>query len=218
VRSVSAARREQRIQLARDVHDWLAHEVTGIVLEAQSAQLAVVDREEIELALKRIEEAGVRTLDSMDRAIQLLRDRDESAASGGGEQVHGLDDLREVVGRFATASSARVELVMAEGTEHVRPETAETGYRVVLESLTNVRRHASRARLVRISVRRCHGHLELIVTDDGDRGPGPRPFGRRGGAGLSGLADRVEALGGTLRAGPVEPAGWSVRALLPVTS
>jgi signal transduction histidine kinase len=216
--SVRGARREQRVQLAGDVHDWLAHEVTGIVLEAQAAQLATADREESSVAFKRIEEAGVRALNSMDRAIQLLRTADDQDGPATSEQLHSLADLPDVAGRFAGVGSTRVELLVEKGVDDVPPEIAATVHRVVTESLTNVRRHASTATVVRIGIHRRGADLTVTVVDDGDGCRGSTPFRRRrrGGVGLSGLSDRVQALDGTLYAGPLAPVGWSVRAVLPV--
>jgi signal transduction histidine kinase len=192
--------------------------VTGIVLEAQAAQLGTADPEESALVLKRIEEAGVRALNSMDRAIQLLRAVDDRDGPATSEQLHSLADLPDVVGRFAGVSATRVELLVEKGVDDVPPEIAATVHRVVMESLTNVRRHASSATVVRIGIHRRGADLTVTVTDDGDGCRGSTPFRRRrrSGVGLSGLADRVQALGGTLRTGPVVPAGWSVHAVLPV--
>jgi signal transduction histidine kinase len=217
-KSVAAARREQRVQLAGDVHDWLAHEVTGIVLEAQAAQVGVAGSEETSRNLKRIEEAGLRALSSMDRAIRLLREPSGGGELDAGGPVRLVSDLPDLVGRFAATSAASVELIIEEGVEDLPPELAATVQRVVAESLTNVRRHAASAGLVRIGVHRRGGDLVLVVTDDGDGGCGSLRFGRRGrsGVGLSALAGRVEALGGTFRAGRDEPGCWTVRAVMPV--
>jgi signal transduction histidine kinase len=217
-KSVAAARREQRVQLAGDVHDWLAHEVTGIVLEAQAAQVGVAGSEETPRNLKRIEEAGLRALSSMDRAIRLLREPSGGGELDAGGPVRLVSDLPDLVRRFAATSAASVELIIEEGVEDVPPELAATVQRVVAESLTNVRRHAASAGLVRIGVHRRGGDLELVVTDDGDAGCGSLRFGRRSrsGIGLSALAGRVEALGGTFRAGRDAPGCWTVRAVMPV--
>lgn len=216
--SVAVARREQRVQLAGDVHDWLAHEVTGIVLEAQAAQVGAAGSQETALNLKRIEEAGLRALSSMDRAIRLLREPDGSNGLDASEQPGVLSDLPDLVGRFAGTSPACVELIIEEGVGDLPPELAATVQRVVLESLTNVRRHAASAELVRVGVHRRGVDLVVVVTDDGDGRRGSLRFGRRGrsGVGLSALASRVEALGGTLRAGQEELGGWTVRAVMPV--
>ncbi|WP_431875548.1 sensor histidine kinase [Amycolatopsis sacchari] len=213
--TVAAARREQRVQLAGEVHDWLAHEVTAIVLEAQATRIGS-DSLEMVASLRRIEEAGVRALDSLDRTVRLL-----AAPSGSRHalpQGDGRADFAGIVERFARTSSARVELLTEEGVGDVPPEVAATAEQVLREALTNVRRHASSAALVRVAVHRCGAELVVTVDDDGD-GRRARPrFGRRvsGGTGLPLLTGRVEALGGRLQAGRRERGGWAVRAVIPV--
>jgi signal transduction histidine kinase len=94
-------------------------------------------------------------------------------------------------------------------------------YRVAVEALTNVRRHAGGAAHVRVGlVRRDLDHggatVELSVTDDAPRRPGPPATSARGGSGLAALAACLDALGGTFDAGPGSTRGWSVRAAVPL--
>lgn len=208
-RLVRAARQEQRVLLARDLHDWFAHEVTGIVLEAQAA--AIGADEPTADTLTRIERSGQRALASMDRALALLRG-DETGPAG-------LEEVTAVVQRFAESSPATVELDVApdaEPTGGLGPETADTVSRLVLESLTNIRRHADDVDCIQVHVARTDDALMVSVTDDGHRRQ--HSFRDHNGSGLRTLTERVTALGGTLRAGPVEPAGWVVQATLPVSA
>jgi signal transduction histidine kinase len=92
-------------------------------------------------------------------------------------------------------------------------EVSSTIYRVVQESLTNIARHAPTARSVTVDIAQDHQAVTVEVTDDAPAAP-TRP--RRGGYGLVGMRERVEAIGGTLRAGPRGDAGWSVWATLPL--
>jgi signal transduction histidine kinase len=221
VRVAGAARREQRLRLARDLHDWFAHEVTGIVLEAQAGQLDAGD-ERTGATFARIEEAGQRALESVDRALALMRD------------TPGLDDVADVVRRFAAGTRMDVDFRL-DGPGPVPPETAEVTRRLVTEALTNIRRHAAGAGHVVIRIDRGDRDVTVSVTDDGDgdgdghRDP-PRPASpstatgtasaaeqprRRGGSGLVALEARVTAAGGTLRAGRAQPRGWTVHANLP---
>jgi signal transduction histidine kinase len=96
-------------------------------------------------------------------------------------------------------------------------EVTTTVYRIVIEALTNVRRHAPAASQVTVSIQRTPATpgVEIVVCDDG-RGAGSLPVGRRGGRGLIGLTQRVEDLGGTLTAGPDDPTGWRATAFLPL--
>lgn len=212
LRAVDAARRAQRMQLARDLHDWLAHEMTGIVLAAQAGGLDAADPAESARAFRQIEESGVRGLDAMDRALRLLRDATDQP-SGAPERPATLAEVAAVAERFAASSTADVAIDIDQTAARTRPEIVATVHRVVLESLTNVRRHAPTATAVLVGVRRSGQGVVVEVTDDGDRQR--RHARRRGGTGLAGLRTWVEALDGTLSAGPATPTGWSVRAELP---
>ncbi|MGI5485365.1 sensor histidine kinase [Microtetraspora malaysiensis] len=237
VRAVARARRAQRLEVARDLHDFVAHEVTGIVLEAQAAQFGDLDPEQARAFALRVEEAGLRALASMDHMVGALRDPDErAAAEPPPTRLYGLADLPDLVGRFSATGGIPAEIHMPEGADGVPAdplprEIESTAYAVVLEALTNVRRHASSASRVVVEVARAAGPaLEVSVVDDGGRGRTgrrrpdggeARPSGlsgserRGGGTGLIGLAERVEALGGVLRTGRHKQ-GWKVTALLPV--
>lgn len=209
-RSVAAARRDQRVRLARDLHDWLAHEMTGIVLAAQAGGLDARDPVEAARAFRQIEEAGVRGLAAMDRALRLLSVADDRAETTDRQPT--LADVVEVADRFSLTGPVDVDVTIDDALDDLRPEVVATVHRVVVESLTNVRRHATTATAVRIEVARNGTGLRVLVRDNGGRA-GHR-FGRRGGSGLVGLGARVEALGGTLTAGPAA-GGWAVRAEVP---
>ncbi|MFG3254167.1 sensor histidine kinase [Streptomyces sp. NPDC048172] len=215
-RAVTDALRAQRLDVAADLHDFVAHELTGIVLEAQAARFGGGEEDDRE-ALERIEAAGTRALESMDHTVRSLRT--EAAPV----RIRGLADLPETVGHVPGAT-----LDLADDVHGTLSRAAEdTLHRVVTEALTNVRRHAAgtgagagagdvRVR-VRVRVVRVAEGVEVTVTDDGGVPGGARGKARRrvgGGTGLAGLAARVEALGGTLEWGP-HGAGWRVRALLP---
>ncbi|MEV4747972.1 histidine kinase [Streptosporangium sp. NPDC049248] len=258
VRAVARARRAQRLDVARDLHDFVAHEVTGIVLEAQAAQLADQDPEGARALAVRVEEAGLRALASMDHMVSALRDPDErAAAEPPPTRMYGLADLPDLVGRFSATGGIPAELQQAEESADDRSaapdsdpngerpenpagtlprEIESTAYAVVLEALTNVRRHAPSATRVLVStVRTADPALEVSVVDDGVAGAGVLTVWRggaggdrrdrpqaltgqdrpAGGTGLISLAERVEALGGTLSTGR-HGKGWQVRAVLPV--
>ncbi|MEU8173143.1 histidine kinase [Microbispora hainanensis] len=206
-------RRAERLRLARELHDVVAHHVTGIVLQAQAARL--VSRKSPEKAgdaLADIEAAGSDALAAMRRVVGLLRDPDEPAETTTPDE---LGELVELVERFEAGGRAvRLRLPGEEETATWPPEVAATVYRVVQESLTNISRHAPQARSVTVGVERDRETLTVEVADDSPRGPSRHH--QRGGYGLIGMRERVEALGGTLRAGPRAGSGWSVLATLPV--
>ncbi|MCB5178028.1 sensor histidine kinase [Streptomyces antimicrobicus] len=211
VRAVRDARREQQLELARDLHDFVAHDVSAIVVQAQAARfVADGDPQQAVRALERIEAAGLSALASMDRTVHALR------AAGGGptSPTPGLEALPELVERFE-AGELEAD---AEAMAGLSREAGTTAYRVAVEALTNVRRHAHGAARVRVVVRRTAGGTELSVVNDAPpRGPRRGPLRRRvsGGTGLAGLRARVEAAGGVLSAGPREVGGWQVSAVFP---
>ncbi|MFI6641771.1 sensor histidine kinase [Streptomyces sp. NPDC050504] len=231
LRSVHEARRNQRLQLARDLHDFVAHDVSGIVVLAQAAQVVVAAQpQQVLPLLQQIEAAGLQALGSMDRTVRMLDGTGEPSGSGGGPdgvQTHQLSDIVDVVDRFRGTGRAEVVLDVDLTPEHVARvprEVAATACRTVVEALTNIRRHASTTPLVTVTVVPAPDDapspaLTVRVANSapslseqgalGDRG-------RRGGTGLIGLTERVEALGGTLEAGPDGADGWRITAVLPL--
>ncbi|TYK53548.1 hypothetical protein FXF68_00780 [Actinomadura decatromicini] len=223
-RALAAARRDERLELARDLHDFVAHHVTGIVVQAQAARFtagsgAAHSPEQLDAMLGGIEKAGTEALTSMRRMVGLLRDAqhvdapDGEARGDGGAATRPVGDLarlRELVDGFTHPPAA---LTLAPDLGTLPPEVATSAHRVVQEALTNVRKHAADAATVQVTLARVGHGVEVAVRDDG------RGRGRRlpsGGFGLTGLAERVGALGGWLRAGPRPDGGWEVVAVLPV--
>ncbi|WP_141579561.1 sensor histidine kinase [Actinomadura sp. WMMA1423] len=218
-RSVASARRRQRLQLASDLHDFVAHDVGEMLAQARAGQiLAERDPSAAARTLTIIEEAALRAMASMDRTLGMLRD--DAGSDGDGATLApapSLADLPDLAARFTASGTAPVHLDLDPDLDVPR-EVGTTAYRVVVEALTNVRRHAPGAGRVDVSVRRSAGaapSLRVLVADDAPGG-GTGPAARRGGLGLPGLRERVEMLGGTLTAGPREPSGWRVAAVLPL--
>lgn len=215
-RAVVDARREQQLELARDLHDFVAHDVSAIVVQAQAARfVAQSDPQAAVLALERIEKAGLSALASMDRTVQMLHDAD--GAPIGASAPPGLGELPELVERFAAERGGCVELdVHPEAADGLSREAGAVAYRVVVEALTNVRRHASAGSRVEVSVRRdgpdTHDipGIRIAVTNDSSAAGTSWGAGRRGGRGLVGLRERVTATGGTLHVGPDGSGGWHV--------
>lgn len=207
VRSLAALRHAQRLELARDLHDFVAHHVSGIVVQAQASQVvAQTDPAVAVQALQKIEEAGTAALTSLRRTVGMLRE-----APGESTLPHGLADLPEMVERFSsTGKTVALLTVESDVDDRLPPEVTTSAYRIVLEALTNVRRHAPQASTVDIQVSRAGNDLRVVVENDG---PSAEPG--RGGFGLIGLTERVETVGGTLSAGP-SGIGWRVAAVLPV--
>ncbi len=205
----AAIRLEQRAEFARDLHDFVAHHVTGIVVQAQGA-LAIAGRrpELVPPALERIERAGSEALVSMRKMVGMLRGEGELPTAPSA----GAAELRSLVERFSAEGGARAGLVLEGAFDDLPVEVGTTVHRVVMEALTNVRRHARDCAEVRVHAVRSDDRVTVRVVDDGRT---PQPSG--GGFGLRGLAERAGLVGGRFRAGPDAGGGWSVEAVLPVT-
>lgn len=204
-RAVLAARQAQRLDLARDLHDYVAHDVSEVVALAQAGQVLAGDgAAPVRDLLARIERAGIASLESMDRTVRMLH---EQPTTGPAPTLADLPGLAE---RFQAAGSVAVHLDV---DADVPRDLGPTIYRVVSEALTNVRRHAPTATRVEVRLRGDGDQVTASVADDGTGRPAAASG--RGGFGLAGLAARVEALGGALVAGPADPHGWTTTATLP---
>ncbi|GAA3458619.1 sensor histidine kinase [Saccharothrix longispora] len=207
-RQLERARAAQRAEFARDLHDFVAHHVTGIVVHAQgAAAVAGRDPELVLPALREIERAGTEAVDAMRRAVGLLRDDDRAP---------GLAEVPALVERFRRTSGLPGGLDLLGPFADVHPTASTAAYRVVMEALTNAREHARGATAVDVALHRTANGIAIRVTDDGRSVPGHPVPGRPGGFGLRGLRERVAAAGGTLSAGPAPHGGWVVEAGLPV--
>ncbi|MEV0902354.1 histidine kinase [Actinoplanes sp. NPDC049802] len=214
-RAVDAVRAEQRAEFARDLHDFIAHHVTGIVVQAQGARfIAEQDPKRVLLALEQIEQAGAETMASMRRMVGVLRDP-ESRPDAPLAPVAGVPDLAALVEQFTAAGGPAARLHVDGDTSGLPVEVSTSAYRIVMEALTNARQHAPDASSVVVLLTRTPRQLLLRVTNDG---PAPRhPTSRdRPGYGLVGLAERVRAVGGRITAGPGVDGGWIVDAVLPL--
>jgi signal transduction histidine kinase len=216
-RALLAVRAEQRAEFARDLHDFIAHHVTGIVVQAQGARfIAEQDPQRVITALEQIERAGAETMTSMRRMVGVLRDP-TAPPDAPLTPLAGVADLKELLDNFAESGPPEARLYTDGDLGDLPVEVSTSAYRVVMEALTNVRRHAVTARVVDVWVRRTPDWLLVRVANDGApaRPPGPRE--RNSGYGLVGLEERVRAVGGRLTAGPgVADAGWVVDAALPL--
>ncbi|WP_205325925.1 sensor histidine kinase [Glycomyces sp. YM15] len=203
-------RQAERLELAREMHDFVAHHVTGMVVLAQAAQVTDTDPKQ---AFADIEEAGLAALTSMRRMVKMLRNDD------GGAGVNPLGDLAQIedlVDRFNREGTDTTCFISPElAGNAVAPEIAATAHRIVREALTNVRKHARGATRVRVVVAAASGNgLEVSVRDDGRAARG-RLADSGAGMGLLGLGERIEAVGGRLRAQARPEGGWETAAWLP---
>jgi len=207
---LAEVRSGERIQLARELHDLVAHYVSGIVVRAQAARAlatnpAAPEQDPVEVYTE-IEDAGAEALTAMRRLVGMLRTSESGvpfASTGLGDAV-----------REAADEQTTVDIESGLEDMPVPPELAATVNRVVLEALTNVRRHAPGATEVRVTARVDGGHLVLDVVNNGVTA---RPPDRsRTGYGLIGMTERLSALGGTLRTGAESGQRWRITARLPL--
>uniref|UniRef100_A0AAU2JKQ9 histidine kinase n=1 Tax=Streptomyces sp. NBC_00049 TaxID=2903617 RepID=A0AAU2JKQ9_9ACTN len=213
LRDLQAVRTAERLELARELHDLVAHHVTGMVVEARAARFTKVSAEHAAEIFGRIETAGDEALGSMRRLVKVLRETDGSDAAT--TPVAGLTDIRTLTERFS-ATGPPVALHIENGLEDRLPaDVAATAHRIVLEALTNIGKHAATATVVRVGLRTLPTGLEVRITDDGGHPAALSENARGGGYGLAGMAERAAALGGSLTAGPTPEGGWLVTALLP---
>lgn len=200
-------RNQERVALARELHDTVAHHVSAIAVQAQAGGVvAGIQPEKAAEVLAAIESEASRTLAEMRSMVRVLREEEAVAYS----PQPGVADLPALTRADATPA---VEVSLdGSSTRLARPVDAAL-YRLAQESLTNAVRHARSATRVQIDVRREGDVVRLRVSDDGQTEPGPAP---KLGFGLLGMAERAQLLGGSLSAGPGPEGGWVVEAVLPV--
>ncbi|RIW45670.1 sensor histidine kinase [Micromonospora endophytica] len=210
---VLAAQLQERVALARELHDVVAHHIGGMVVQAQAAQaVAGPDPDAPGRVLPVIERAGADALSAMQRMVVMLQDTGE----GGGEAVPLTTDLvADLHAVTATPEGGVPVRLTVELTEPVPAEVATTVLRLVQESVTNARRYATDAQEITATVRAADGIVRVQVRDDGRHTGQPRRSGGSG-YGLVGMRERVQLFGGRFEAGRLPGAGWQVRADVPL--
>jgi signal transduction histidine kinase len=208
-RAEAQARRvaaEERLRIARDLHDVLGHSLGGIAVQSSTGRLALDAGapDAARDALIAIESASRDSMQEVREVLGMLRD---SGAPG----LEALDDL---VGT-SRAAGLTVEVARQGDLHGLPPETSRTAYRVLQEALTNAAKHAGPGR-VQVAVRCTASLLAVEVVDEGRVAPNGGADGLPG-HGLVGMRERVTAAGGTMAAGPDPVAGWRVRVELPTT-
>jgi signal transduction histidine kinase len=195
---------EERLEIARDVHDVVAHAMVAINVQAGvAAHLIDRDPGQARDALRAIKDTSGEALTDLRATLGVLRG-DESAPT---RPAQNLGDLEELA---AGLRAAGVDVSFEVGEVGDAPAAVQAaGYRIVQEALTNALRHANASR-VRVTVARDGDAIELQVDDDG----AGRVNGA-GGNGLRGMRERAEALSGSFESGPGHDGGWRVHARLP---
>ncbi|HET6167236.1 MAG TPA: histidine kinase [Marmoricola sp.] len=205
---------EERLRMAQDLHDGVGHGLAVIAMQAGVA-LHVLDRDPTAArrSLEAIRDTSKESLDSL--RAELLR---LSPAAGGPAPRKPRNNLADLGVLAARVRAGGVHVDLQVETTDVPGPVGEVAYVVVQESLTNVLRHAD-ATSATVLVRRSPSGLDVTVTDDG-RASSTRSSSEADGHGLGipGMRSRVEALGGTLEAGPRTEGGFRVRAVVPVSA
>ncbi|MFF3642274.1 sensor histidine kinase [Streptomyces sp. NPDC002564] len=209
---------EERLRVARDLHDLLAHSITlvGVQTSVAAHVLAAdperLDRAAVAKALDEVAETCRTARGELRATLQVLRsgaDDEDTEARG---PLPGLDGLPDLAAAARTAG-ARVELTVTPC--QAPPAVGVATYRIVQEALTNVVRHAGAGSTVRVSVHPRDAALHVRVSDNG-AGAGAAATGRAPGFGLVGMRERARTVGGTLDAGPRPGGGFMVSAVLPL--
>jgi signal transduction histidine kinase len=211
---------EERLRIAREIHDAVAHAMVAInVQSGVAAHLLDRTPESAREALLQIKRVSGEALTDLRTTLGVLRDEAVPAPTAPAPSLRGLDDLAE----HLHAAGVAVEIERRGGADPLPAAIDATGYRIVQEALTNVMRHSGAQHAgVRIDV--AADAVEIEIVDDGiGSGAGinafPPPNGNgdgNGGNGLRGMRERVAAIGGDVDAGPAPDGGWRVRARLPL--
>ena len=204
---------EERLRIARELHDSLTHSISLIKVQVGVAvHLARKNAEPVPDVLLAIQDASGDAMRELRSTLEVLR-TDEVPEGEAGTNGSGLDRLGDLVERARTAGLPTT--VTVDGQRRGLPPVVDrTAYRIVQEALTNITRHAGPATAA-ITMSYRPDSLTVQVDDDGCAAPAPRP-GTAPGVGLVGMRERVTALGGSLSAGPRPLGGFTVRADLPI--
>jgi signal transduction histidine kinase len=206
-RRLEQVKAEERVELARELHDTVAHHVSAIAIQAQAGRaLAASSPESSVEALEVIEAEASRTLAEMRAMVRVLRNQSPADYA----PQAGVADLERLAG--ASPAGPRVQVKLSGDVATLPAAVDAAVFRIAQEAVTNALRHARNATLVEVRVDGDPSSIRLSVRDDGDHNPG-RATGS--GFGIIGMVERATLLGGGCSAGPCPERGWLVEATLP---
>ena len=207
--------RGERARVSRELHDVVAHHISMIAVQAETARLTTPGMPAAGAQrLSAIGDTARAALTEMRRLLGVLREDTRADAGGARRPQPGLRQLSELLEEARDASGSGVRLIVRGPVASLDPGVELAAYRIVQEALTNARRHADGAAV----------DMELHYTADAlwlrirDNGPGPPPSTPPGGHGLLGMRERAAAVGGTLRTGAAGGGGFVVEAVLPTAA
>jgi signal transduction histidine kinase len=210
-RLVEHTARGERARIARELHDVVAHHISMIAVQAETARLTTPDLPEA--GARRFSEIGDTAragLTEMRRLLGVLRE-DAGAEPAQRHPQPGLHQLNELLDEARDTVGAGARLILHGAPVELGPGVELAAYRIIQEALTNARRHAPGA-AVDVELDYTGEHLLVRVRDNG---PGP-PEDSAGGHGLTGMRERAAAVGGELRTGRASVGGFLVEATLPI--
>ena len=204
---------EERVRIAQEVHDVVAHAMVGISVQAGTAAHVLDHRpEQARVALRAIKDASDAALADLARTLGLLRDADAPAPLRPTEALSGLAELAVPL----RGAGIAVDVAISGREDRVAPEIGAAAYRIAQEATTNILRHAGAGRA---SIAVAVGETSVVVTVEDDGAalvPVGGPVKAGSGNGLRGMRERAAALGGRLDAGRQPDGTWRVRAELPL--
>jgi signal transduction histidine kinase len=204
---IAGVRSREREELARELHDTVAHHISAIAVRAQAGRVVAATRPEAAAeALSVIEEEATRALEEMRSMVGTLRE-------GDGVDLRPQQGVRDLRRLEANGAGGGPRVVVTIEVDDLRPSVDAACFRLAQEAVTNALRHARQASEVQVRVDGDDDHVRVTVIDDG-RG-GAAPTASTPGFGLVGMAERAKLLGGTFEAGPRPAGGWTVEATFP---
>jgi signal transduction histidine kinase len=213
-RGAESAVAEERVRIARELHDVVTHHVTAMVIQADAAQFLLPgEPDRVTGGLTAISETGRRALGELRYLLGVLDAREDDEAIGAGGAAPDLGTLRDLVAHTRKAGQP-VELAQDGERQPMARAVELAAYRVVQEGLTNAVKYAAGKR-TRVCVRYGGDGIDIEVITDG---PSVAPVGSGSGRGLAGLRERVSLFGGEFTAGGRPDGGFALRARLPLSS
>jgi len=208
LREVDQVKLLEREQLARELHDTVAHHVSAIAIRAQAGRVVAASHPDAAVdALEVIEEEASRTLAEMRAMVGALRQGEEADLA----PQRGVADIERLA--RSAGDSPHVDVELSGDLDDLRPSVETAIYRLAQESITNAVRHARHATSVKVLVVGDDRSVRLTVSDDGESSS--FSASSSSGYGIVGMTERATLLGGTLEAGPSSDRGWTVDAVLP---
>ncbi|WP_235497143.1 sensor histidine kinase [Agreia sp. Leaf283] len=210
----------ERLRIARELHDVVAHHVSVMGVQAGAARRVLQrDPQQAVESLSAIESSAREAVDELHRMLTTLRDDSRPVEVGDavdGPSMHGVEQLPELLGDARSAGLA-AELTIVGDPRPLSPLVSITVYRVVQEAITNAIKHAGASASIDARLRYLDAVVEVEVTDSGGL-PARSATGQGSGLGIVGMRERLAAVGGTLEAGPRARGGYLVRADIPTAS